>query len=573
MTTGSRVWLANLHSAKKCSHFANLSLRNMCTSSKFSFFITTPIFYVNAAPHLGHLHSAVLADALHRFYRMLGANKTIFSTGTDEHGMKVQQAALGKGESVWSLCDTISSKFQELFQVADIRPTDFVRTTQDRHTAAVQHFWRALEKAGSLYQGKYHGWYCVSEEAFLSQSQLTEVTGSDGQLQKVSAETGHAVEWAEECNYMFKLTNYREDLLHWLTNCDVVKPRKFGVILRHMIEEGLEDLSVSRPKARLHWGIPVPGDDTQTIYVWLDALVNYLTVAGYPDKKLLWPPDVQVIGKDILKFHGIYWPAFLMAAGLEPPHRILCHSHWTVDHTKMSKSKGNVVDPFAKIRTSSSDAVRYFLLREGVPHSDGNYSAKKFANLVNAELADTFGNLLNRCTAKSLNSKQIFSRCTKDAFKQFCDKEGEELVQSVVALPDAVKEHYLNFNFYKGIEQIMACLRRANLFMQESKPWDLKGPSQKEQLETILHVVTETLRVCGLLLLPVTPSLSNSLLDKLGVQHNERSWQDVKPFASFTGSGKNCFEGRPLGTQKHVLFQKIHYELEGSSNSEENRHP
>lgn len=296
-------------------------------------------------------------------------NDTIYSTGTDEHGIKVQRAAEGKNLDPQIFCDQVSCRFQKLCQEFNASNTHFIRTTDANHKEVVQKFWNKLKESGHIYKSKYQGWYCSSDEAFVTN--VEDVT-KDGVTKKVSSESGNEVEWIEEENYMFKLSQFQEPLLKWLdTVPPVIIPNSFHSLVKQTVSRGIQDLSISRPSSRLSWAIPVPNDESQTIYVWLDALVNYLTVAGYPDAKQ-WPPDLHVIGKDILKFHAIYWPAFLMAVGMEPPRRILCHSHWTISDEKMSKSKGNVVDPFKKALEFSPEGLRYFLLRQGLPDHDGS---------------------------------------------------------------------------------------------------------------------------------------------------------------------------------------------------------
>lgn len=283
--------------------------------------------------------------------------------------MKVLQAAGKNKVPVNTYCDNISSSYKNLFGTSGIEFTDYVRTTEDRHKKAVSSFWNLLKNQDAIYKDKYSGWYCVQDETFLSESQLN--TDNDGV--KTSIESGHSVEWTEEENYMFKLSEYQEDVIYWAKQENRIVPNKFNKILLDMLyHEKLPNLSISRPSSRMTWGIPVPDDDSQNIYVWLDALTNYLTVSGYPDKLKVWPPNVQVIGKDILKFHGIYWPAFLIAADMDPPHQLLVHSHWTVDGQKMSKSKNNVIDPMERADLYTMEGIRYFLLREGVQHSDGS---------------------------------------------------------------------------------------------------------------------------------------------------------------------------------------------------------
>lgn len=317
------------------------------------------------------MYSALLTDAVFRFNNLKSSasgNQGVFTTGTDEHGIKIQQAAARNNTPVEKYCHEISQKYRDLFRKFDIGHTDYIRTTEQRHALAVGHFWERLHERGYIYKREYSGFYCVPDETFLTESQLT--TNQAGE--KISAESGHPVEWTQEENYMFKLGSLQEGIIAWLKRGDRVHPRKFERILFDFLNEPLPDISVSRPASRVHWGIAVPGDPSQTIYVWLNALVNYLTCAGYPQTSSCWPPSTQVIGKDILKFHGIYWPGFLMAADMEPPKQLLCHSHWTVDGQKMSKSKNNVVDPMERADLFTAEGMRYFLLREAVLHSDGS---------------------------------------------------------------------------------------------------------------------------------------------------------------------------------------------------------
>lgn len=513
------------------------------------YFITTPIFYVNSGPHLGHHHTVVLADALHRLHRLLNPKQeTIFSTGTDEHGLKIQQAASRAKQDELTFCNRVSKQFKDLFDNTGITYTDYIRTTEDRHRKCVEHFWKALQDKGWIYTGMYKGWYSTQDELFLSESEVTEVKQADGTSQKVSVESGHPVEWMEEKNYLFCLSHFQEDLVHWLKSSEgVVKPAKFQKLLMHWIEAGLQDLSLSRQSTRVHWGIRVPEDSSQTIYVWLDALVNYLTVSGYPDKNHAWPPDCHVIGKDILKFHGIYWPAFLMAAGLEPPRSILCHSHWTVNDEKMSKSKGNIVCPYKKVDKYTADGIRYFLLKEGVPHSDGNFNNTKVQRLLNAELADTLGNLLSRCTAPLVNKHQMFPSYDAEAFESYAD--GQKILDQLRDLGDKVKDKYLEGNIYQGIDEVMTVLRQTNALVQDAKPWELaKSESAETRLNAVLHVALEVLRVSGIVLQPVIPVLATRILDKLQVPTGERSWADAQ---------SPSLNPRPLTTDRTHVFSRL----------------
>lgn len=372
------------------------------------------------------------------------------------------------------------------------------------------------------------------------------------------------VEWMEEENYMFRLSAFRSQLLDWLRgNPRAVQPERFYQAVLHWLQEDLPDLSVSRQKSRLKWGIPVPGDDKQTIYVWLDALVNYLTVAGYPDKHdQWWNVAHHIIGKDILKFHAIYWPSFLLGAGLPLPQTIHVHSHWTVGGKKMSKSLGNVVDPLERSHMFTTDGMRYFLLRQGVPDSDCDYTEDKVRKLLNAELADTLGGLLNRCTAPALNPAQVYTPFCPHSFPS--EQGGRAVVEdyhmldAVKHLPAVVEQHYESMHVYKALEAISACVRQTNGFVQRHAPWKLDRRDSKDQrwLDTIIHVSLECLRIYGTLLQPVVPEISNKLLSRLGVQSWERSWADVNFLPRY--QGMDCpFEGRALGSDSGVLFSRL----------------
>lgn len=367
----------------------------------------------------------------------------------------------------------------------------------------------------------------------------------------------------KEENYMFRLSTFRLQLLDWLgANPQAVQPERFHQAVVQWLQEDLPDLSVSRHRSRLQWGIPVPGDPEQTIYVWLDALVNYLTVAGYPEHHDRWDAVHHVIGKDILKFHAIYWPSFLLGAGLSLPKAIHVHSHWTVGGKKMSKSLGNVVDPLERSCTFTSDGLRYFLLRQGVPDSDCDYTEDKVLKLLNAELADSLGGLLNRCTALALNPAQVYTHFCPQSFPREpggrATAEDYRMLNAVRSLPAAVEQHYESMHVYKALEAISACVRQTNGFVQRHAPWKLDRTDVKEQrwLDTVVHVSLECLRVYGTLLQPVVPEISDKLLQKLAVPKTERSWADINFLPRF--QGLDCpREGRPLGCDAGVLFARL----------------
>lgn len=542
-----------------------LQFKSFSTRASSSIYVTTPIFYVNASPHIGHLYSAVIADAIVRYQRLRNPLiESHFCTGTDEHGTKVQQAAANHNVPVAKYCDNISQSYERLFQEAEINHTDFIRTTEERHKKAVGHFWNELKTRKHIHSSQYNGWYCASDETFLTDSQLK--INFDGS--KCSLESGHPVEWTEETNYMFSLSKLQDEVLYWVKQGGRIRPAKFEKILLDYLSEPLPDVSISRPSNRVHWAIPVPDDDSQTVYVWLDALINYLTSVGYPNETFRnkWPPTTQVIGKDILKFHGIYWPAFLIAAGLEPPHQVFVHSHWTVDGQKMSKSKFNVVDPMEASKIYTMEGLRYFLLREGVAHSDGNYSSTKALRILNSELADTLGNLLSRVCAKSLNPRQAYPRIYVHHCNEILRLDAAKRLQELLSeLPEKCAQHYKENNFYLVVDNVMAALHATNNFFESSKPWEFKkttSPSdviesseRTQKLDTILSITMDSLRLCSIILQPIIPNMSSKLLDKLNVCPRQRTWTNLKE--SFVFDVNNRVEDTLLNETNPVLFRRI----------------
>jgi len=512
-----------------------------------NYFITTPIFYVNASPHLGHLASALIADCQARF-RLLRDKETdvLFSTGTDEHGLKIKRAAEKFQTSPLRYADAVSEEYRNTFRTFGISHTHFVRTTIPDHRATVEWLWSKLNQGGHIYKSSHRGWYCVPDETFVTESQL--VMAKDG-VNKVSAESGHPVEWAEEENYIFRLSGFHQQLLDYLDN-DVIQPVQYRGHLNHVLGS-LYDLSVSRSASRLDWGISVPDDPSQTIYVWLDALANYLTVSGLDPtsgEPQVWPPDCHVVGKDILKFHAVYWPAFLMGVGLEPPRKIYCHSHWTIDNEKMSKSKGNIVDPVSTADEVTVDGLRYFLLRQGTPHSDSNFSKRQLVKVLNAELANTLGNLLGRCTGKVMNPDQVVPKWTEESLS-LCSEHSRGVMCQAEALAPEVQRHFEDFNFYLGIEKIMDFLRSANVLQSEEEPWKLMKTGNKDRAAVLNVIGLESVRVSAILLQPVVPHLSDVILNKLGV--SDRNWSDALTFAWKTNVHYK------FSNEKAVLFKKL----------------
>ncbi|CAI5733215.1 unnamed protein product [Hyaloperonospora brassicae] len=499
-------------------------------------FITTPIFYVNAAPHIGHVHSAVMADALARWHRLKKCD-VLFTTGTDEHGLKIQEAAERRGTTDYkAFCDDVSSRFVDVFRKANIRYSRFIRTSDADHKAAVEVFWQTIRENGYIYRGHHEAWYCKSDESFLTDMQVEDKLDADGEtLITVSKESGHAVERLCEENYKFRLSAFQDRLLHWLEeNPEVIVPTARYNEVRAAVRGGLRDLSISRLREKIKWAIQVPDDDKHSVYVWLDALTNYLTSAGYPGNvDQAWPADYHIVGKDILKFHAIYWPAFLMAAGLPLPKKVVAHAHWTVGNVKMSKSLGNVVDPHDMLSKYGSDFVRFFLLREGVLTSDGDFNAAALVDRVNSELADTLGNLVSRSTGSVVLEKGIVPKRPQ---LDHLTAEDKELVAKGQALTSKVEKYFDAPDFARALEEIVLFLHDVNRYFTIMKPWVLSKAvrnsedvtaaeykAAKERLDTVLYLAIDATRMCAILLQPVVPMATQRILDYLAVPEDKRS--------------------------------------------------
>lgn len=461
-------------------------------------------------------------------------------TGTDEHGLKIQETAAKAGIDPRTQCDETTKKFKELFDQAQISYDDYVRTTQERHKETVEWVWRSLYDKGFIYKGMHEGWYCQAEEAFVPEVQL--IKDGDGNF---VTDLGHPVKWIEEENYKFRLSSFEEPLREWLeNNKSAVQPQvRLNEVLSEM-EGGLSDLSVSRLRDRIHWALEVPDDPTHSVYVWLDALSVYLTAGGKGDdgQPRVWPAQCQILGKDILRFHAIYWPAFLLALGLPLPRQLHVHAHWTVENKKMSKSLGNVVSPQPLLSDYGVDAVRYFLLREGGTANDTMFSEIQLTSRLN-ELADVLGNLLSRVTAKALLPEQM---CPAYSDPQSID---ESLLSDIQSLPTKVDKAFSNCDFQRGIEAIFSTLAESNRYINNTTPWKLKEHDQGRMM-SIVAVCQEVLRVCAILLQPVIPGSSARVLDALCVPETERLYEHTL---------HNCIGQRQgsLITQPAPLFTKL----------------
>jgi methionyl-tRNA synthetase len=473
------------------------------------FFVTTPIYYVNDMPHLGHAYTTVACDALARFMRLDG-HPVKFLTGTDEHGQKVEQSARAAGLSPQEFTDRISAAFRDMTRLLGISNDDFIRTTEPRHVRGVQALWQELERRGEIYLGRFAGWYSVRDEAFYDESELIEG----------KAPTGADVEWLEEENYFFRLSAWQDRLLaYYDANPEAIAPRSRRNEVTGFVRGGLRDLSISRTS--FSWGIPVPENPKHVIYVWLDALTNYITAVGYPQTDALefttfWPADLHLVGKDILRFHAVYWPAFLMAAGLEPPRRVFAHGWWTVEGQKMSKSLNNFIPPKQLVDTYGLDPVRYFLLRELPFGSDGDFSRRAVVGRLNGDLANDFGNLAQRVLV------MINRNCGG------CVPEPDEfsaadraLLEAARGLLGTVRDHISAQGFHLALETIWRVVGEANRYVDEQAPWALSR-SDPPRMRTVLYVLAETLRHLAILVQPFVPGAAARLLDQLAVPETAR---------------------------------------------------
>ena len=481
-----------------------------------SFYITTPIYYVNDVPHLGHAYTTIACDALARFQRLDG-RRVMFLTGTDEHGQKVEKSALAAGEDPQAFTDKVSQRFRELAGALGCTHDDFLRTTEPRHIRASQAIWRALVDSGDIYLGAYAGWYSVRDEAYFAESELTTAPGGEK-----LAPSGAPVEYVEEPSYFFRLSAWGDRLLaHYEANPDAILPESRRNEVLSFIRGGLADLSVSRTGFR--WGVPVPGDDAHIMYVWLDALTNYLTGVGYPDTgsescKAFWPASLHVVGKDIVRFHAVYWPAFLMAAGLEPPRRVFAHGWWTVEGQKMSKTLRNVVEPFKLIETYGLDRIRYFLLREVPFGNDADFSRAAVVRRINRDLANDFGNLAQRVL--TMVARNCEARVPTPA--AFSDAD-DELLAAARGLVGRLRPCMERQALSEALEEIWAVARAANGYVDRQAPWALRK-TDPTRMRTVLFVLCETLRHLAAVMQPFTPGAAESLLDQLGVPAGERDF-------------------------------------------------
>ena len=464
-----------------------------------NFYITTPIYYPSGKPHMGHAYSSIIADFFARF-KLIDDYKVHFLTGTDEHGLKIQRSAEKAGKKPKEFCDQISQTFKDLSKTLNLSNTDFIRTTEDRHKKTVQHLWSLLEKNDDIYLSNYSGWYSVSDEAFYNEDEIEEINGK-----KIAKSSKSNVEWIEEESYFFRLSKWQKPLLEFYeNNPDFILPesRKNEVI--SFVKSGLKDLSVSRKT--FTWGIPVPSNDKHIIYVWLDALTNYLSALNYPDTndelfKKFWPASIHLIGKDILRFHAVYWPAFLLAAKIELPKKVYGHGWILSGEEKMSKSKGNILDPLKIIEEYGLDPLRYYLIKEVSFGNDGNISQERLEDCINSDLANNYGNLCQRVTAFAMKNCDGKIPAKID-FQPDDFKILNKFQENLDTIRSKINEQ--NINFY--IDFIVNSLFDANKYFNDQEPW--KKKDNLIRLNTIIYTTLEIVRKISFLLYPIIPETS-----------------------------------------------------------------
>jgi methionyl-tRNA synthetase len=487
------------------------------------YYLTTPIFYVNDAPHIGHAYAMVACDVLARFMRLDG-RRVHFLTGTDEHGQKVDKSARDAGITPQQLCDRVSQNFRDVTRLMNISNDDFIRTTEPRHIRSCQALWQAVAAGktpkgrDNIYLGKYAGWYAVRDEAFYGEEELT--AGADG---KKRAPSGAEVEWVEEPSYFFRLSDWQDWLLEFYDRePDFIAPTARRNEVMSFVRSGLRDLSISR--TTFTWGIPVPGDEKHVMYVWFDALTNYITALGYPDVenemfKTFWPASLHLVGKDIIRFHCVYWPAFLVAGGLAPPQRVFGTGWWTVEGEKMSKSLGNFIPPQKLVDQYGVEAVRYFMLRELPFGSDGDFSHRAMVGRLNGDLANDLGNLAQRVL--SFINKNCGGKVPQPGSRPV--SEDATLLAAARSLRDTVRKEFEQQAFHRALEAIWDVVARANRYVDEQAPWALRK-TDPERMETVLYWLAEVIRQLAILIQPVMPSAGSRLLDQLAVPAGERDF-------------------------------------------------
>ncbi len=505
------------------------------------YYITTPIYYPSGKPHMGHAYSSIIADVIARFKRLEGYD-VLFLTGTDEHGLKIQREAEKNNKNPKLFCDELSIKFKELTDILNLSNDDFIRTTEQRHFKAVEDIWSRLVDSGDIYLDKYSGWYSVSDEAYYAEDEIEEIEGK-----KRSITSGSTVDWVEEESFFFKLSAWSNALLkHYEDNKDFILPHSRRNEVISFVKKGLKDLSVSRTS--FSWGIPVPKNKKHVIYVWLDALTNYLSALNYPDVKnekfkKYWPANVHIIGKDILRFHAVYWPAFLLAAKLPLPKRVFGHGWILSNDKKMSKSLGNILDPIEIIKTYGIDELRYYLVKEVSHGNDGSISMTNLINCINNDLANNYGNLCQR----------VFSFIKKNCSnkipigKKLISKDHKLLNDLKSKMPELIEMiNRQNLNDY--IKTIVNFSFEANKYFNDSEPWSVKK-NDPQRMNSILFTIVEQIKNISILLSPIIPNSTNKILDIMNITKKNRTIQNI--------NNSSCIDHNKNLKDLEILFNKI----------------
>lgn len=504
--------------------------------SKPTFYITTPIYYPSATLHIGHCYTTVAADTMTRYKKMRGYD-AYFLTGSDEHGQKIERSAAAAGMEPIQYVDQIIASFKELWRKFDIDYSDFIRTTEPRHEEVVAAIFKKLQEKGDIYLGSYEGHYCVSCETFFTETQIKDAGG-------VCPDCGGLVDMVQEESYFFKLSNYSDQLLAYIdAHPDFIQPVSRRNEMVNFIKQGLEDLSISRTTFR--WGIPVPGNPKHVIYVWLDALTNYISALGYTKGNPLfdkyWPADVHLVGKDIVRFHTIIWPIMLLALDLPLPKKVFAHGWILVNEGKMSKSKGNVVDPMVLADKYSTDALRYFLLREFIFGTDGNYSEELLVSRINVDLANDFGNLLSRTTAMITKFQNGLIEAPQEK-TEFDD----ELLSLFETVPQEMADYMDKLEFHNAFAAVWKIVTKANKYIDECAPWALNKNGERGKLATVLYNMAEAIRIATILLTPVMPNTPAKVYAQLGIENEPElhTWEGL----AYGGikAGTEIHRGEPI---------------------------
>ncbi len=511
-----------------------------------SFYITTPIYYVNASPHIGHAYTTIVADALARYHRMAGED-TFFVTGTDEHGDKIAEAAQKAGITPKEYADKISAQFRNLWPELSITNDYFIRTTDTNHIETVRNILQKVYDAGDIYFGQYEGYYCVGCERFYMEKELVEGKCPDHQTKP---------EYRKESNYFFRMSKYQDWLINYIKeNPDFIRPERYKNEVLAFLRDPLEDLCISRPKTRLQWGITLPFDENYVTYVWFDALINYITALDYPqgDKfKKFWPVSQHLIAKDIVKPHGIYWPTMLKAAGIEPYRHLNVHGYWNSDASKMSKSLGNVIRPLDLKDKYGLDAFRYFLMRDMVFGLDSNFSEEAFVQRLNSDLANDLGNLVSRTITMAIKY------CDGKTPAISPDKRDSVLQEAATKTIDEVEACFSDMSLHKALIAIWAFINTANKYIVEHEPWNLaKDPVSKEKLLAIMYNLLVALRSIAILITPFMPQTAGKILRQIGISESQKlDFSIIRKDGALTA-------GSPL-IRGDSLFPRIEVEKEVS---------